>query len=246
LSDSKVTDVPQQPESDCAEGAPKEDGLHVDLTKAKNAPQMFSDFDNFQQFKLQTTLDFINKLSNQLEKGTAIYEKLILLDGATIALSITVLVSLSSRWADVRNAERPHLWMVDVSWCLLIFSIFCSYQVIVRRHSATLSMFLKFSSEFTNYIYLRVGVVVSYLKHVLNGEVPYGTETVDISKVLEVVPTLLNQEKETSLKKISDTISLWRDGASKEGVFAKLAVYCTIVAVAFLCIFTILSLRLLF
>jgi len=206
---------------------------------------MFADFDDFQRFKLQTTLDFMDKLSKQIDNGTALYEKLILLDGATIALSITLLASLSSRLAAGHSVERLHLWMVDVSWSLLILSTFFSYQVIVRRQTASLSMFLKFSSEFTNYIYQRVGVTVSYLRASLKGEVLSGTETINISKFFEAVPSLLNQEKENSLKKISDTITEWQRG-NKEIVFVKLAVYSTISAVVILCVFTILSVSLLF
>jgi hypothetical protein len=106
-------------------------------------------------------------------------------------------------------------------------------------------MFLKFSSEFTNYIYQRVGVTVSYLRASLKGEVLSGTETINISKFFEAVPSLLNQEKENSLKKISDTITEWQRG-NKEIVFVKLAVYSTISAVVILCVFTILSVSLLF
>jgi hypothetical protein len=240
-----MAETPKQPQSENPEGVPKPEGLRIELTNSEGAKQMFADVDDFERFKLQTTLDFMDKLSKQNDKGTALYEKLILLDGAAIALSITLITSLSSRLAAGHGVERLHLWMVDVSWSLLILSIFFSYHVIVRRHTASLSMFLTFSSEFTNYIYQRVGVTVSYLKAILKGEVLAGTETIKISKFFEAVPSLLNQEKENSLKKISDTISEWQKG-NEEIVFARLAVYSTISAVVILCVFTILSVSLLF
>ena len=157
----------------------------------------------------------------------------------------TLLASLSNRLITVHGADRPHLWMIDVSWCLLILSIFFSYRVIVRRHGASLSIFVKFSSEFTTYIYQRIGVVVSHFRTSLKGNVKFNDELVDVSKVLEIVPSLLEREKDETLKKHSDLLKQWGEGV-KETVYARLAVYSTIAAVVLLCVFTVLSLRLLF
>jgi len=98
--------------------------------------ELGAELDNFQRFRLQIALDFFQKVTEVTRDGTALYEKLILLNGATIALSITFLGYLSSRLAIVHITEKPHLWMVAIAWSLLIASIFCCYHVIVARHTA--------------------------------------------------------------------------------------------------------------
>jgi hypothetical protein len=241
-----LTDKQKQNSDEEVKDVPKIEEIHFDLENATNAQLAFTSLDSYVQFRLHTTLDYIDKLSKEVNNGTAIYEKLILLDGATIALSITLLTALSSRWSTVHGGQRPHLWMVDVAWCLLILSIFCSYQVIVRRHSGTLTLFLNFSSDFKRYSYQRVGVMVSYLKRILKGNVLLGEKKVDISKVFDLVPSLLNKEMEDSLKEATDMITELKYNASKENIFAKLAVYSTILAIFLLCIFTIQSVSLLF
>ena len=57
------------------------------------AKEWLKEFDNYQIFRLQTASNLYQKATELANSGTALYEKLILLDGATIALSITFSIS---------------------------------------------------------------------------------------------------------------------------------------------------------
>ncbi len=70
---------------------------HIVINDLDSARKLLAFGDDIQRFQLQLRFDLYDRLWKQLEAGTSLYEKLILLDGAIIALSMTFLASLSSR-----------------------------------------------------------------------------------------------------------------------------------------------------
>lgn len=209
--------------------------------------KFIADADDVQRFGLRFRLDIYDRLSKQLEAGTALYEKMILLDGAIIALSITFLGSLSTRLANVLPPleRHPHLWMVAVSWVLLIASVFCSYRTLVERHGASLRHLTRISSEYHKYYYGRLTTVLACLGIVMKGQVNHEGETLEISQVFERLNAVIKVEGETAVKKMDDYIEEGRNNYH-EKKFAKLAVWFSILGVLMLCIFTVMSLRMLF
>jgi hypothetical protein len=236
-----VAEILEQPTTD-ASRTEKADLTITDMAAAK---ALFDDFDNFQRFRLQVAAEFFEKTSELINAGTALYEKMILLNGATIALSITFLGSLSTRVASTHLSTKPHLWMVALSWSLLLFSTFCCYRVIVDRHSGMLRLLGRVSTVHTEYLYQRIGIVLASLGKLIKGQVPVGDDKVEFTKVTENLNEAVQKEGKTQVKKIEEMIEEGKK-TYMEGTFARLAVNSTIVAIGFLCLFTILSLRLLF
>lgn len=215
------------------------------FTNLAAVKDLFKAFDRHQRFRLQTASDFFQNCFEVARDGTALYEKLVLLNGTTIALSITFLGYLSSRLATIHITEKPHLWMVAVAWSLLIVSIFCCYHVIVARHSAMLGLLGRVSNAHTEYIYQRLGVLLNSLGKLVQGSVAVGSEKVEFSKLTETLNTLLKNESDEKVKKTTEQILKWSE-SHEEKAFARIAIQSTILAVGFLCLFTILSLQLLF
>jgi len=135
--------------------------------------------------------------------------------------------------------------MVGVAWCLLIASVYFCYRVILDRHSATHRLLTKVSSEYTAYYYERTGVVFSKVASYISGVIKIGDDNHDFSKVSAEMIMALKKEREETVKRMEDVVTEGKN-ASKESAFAKLALAFTMLAVGFLCLFTILSLGLLF
>lgn len=208
--------------------------------------QVGKDLNDHNQFVIKSSLDLFKHTYDAVSAGTAIYEKMIVLNGATIALSITLLGSLSARLAAARIPIKPHIWMVSVAWSLLIVSIFCCYRVIIARNSGVHGLLATLVTERTRYNYSRLGVLFASLGPLLKGNVKVGDMKVETSKAIEALSEALKAEgDQIVLKSVEKTKAIL--GVSKgEAVFARIAIYSTMVSVALLCLFTILSLRLFF
>lgn len=239
------------PEDDVSNGldsdkTPQMSSLDVRPTDPGYWRKAFAEFDEFERFRIRTTLDYLDKVNREFGIANALYEKLIILDGAIIALSITWISSLLTKWSTVHYAPKPHIWMVDVSWCLLLVSIFCCYHVISRRHGRAFSLLLGFHSQFTDYIYARVGGLVTQLGKHLTGTIELGSNAVDLSRLFTAMNSMLTQEKDTLLKKIGDAAAMAEDTERSASTFAGIAIYSTIVAAALLCIFAITTMTISF
>ncbi len=88
---------------------------HIEFTNLEAARKFASDGDSIQRFQMQSGLEIYDRLTKHFDAGTALYEKVILLDGAIIALSITFLGSLSSRFTSAHITQVPHrFWISNV------------------------------------------------------------------------------------------------------------------------------------
>jgi hypothetical protein len=209
------------------------------------AKEVFDAFDSLRRLNLQIGLDLFEKTFNLITQGTGLYEKLILVNGAAIALSITFLGSLSSHTAMDHIQSRPPLWMIDIAWALLILSIYLSYRVIIERHSATVSVLRKVSISHSKYQYDRLELILIQLSRILAGKLTVGDKKVDIQALFLTFAEALKKEGEAKVKESSDLA----DAAlkeSKERPLARLAIWCTLIAVVILCIFTARTMSLLF
>jgi Na+/H+-translocating membrane pyrophosphatase len=101
------------------------------------------------------------------------------------------------------------------------------------------------SAEHTKYLYQHVEISLTRLGALLKGKVPIGSGNIEFSEFTAKAVKALEQEGEASVKRMEKFIEEGKK-AYKEGLFAKLAVNCTILAIAILCAFTVVSLRLLF
>ena len=218
---------------------------HIEFTNLEAARKFASDGDTIQRFQMQSRLDIYDRLTKHFDAGTALYEKAILLDGAIIALSITFLGSLSSRFTSAHITQALHLWIVSVSWLLLIASMYCSYRTIIERHGAGIRFLTTISSERHQYGHQRLGVALRGIASVIRGEVSHGAENIQISEMFQGLSEGLKAEGEAATKKMDDFIL---EGKKKyrEGVYAHLAIGLTISGVILLCVFTIISVRILF
>lgn len=105
------------------------------ITDIPVAREVFRDFDEFRRYRVQTGFETFEKFGKYLQQRSALFEKLVLVNGATIALSITFLASLSSHLAN-SPVKHPPLWMVGASWVLLLLSTYCCYRYIVAMQGA--------------------------------------------------------------------------------------------------------------
>lgn len=213
-----------------------------DEAKAK---EFFRDYEEFQKFQMHSAANLYEKAFALANSGTALYEKVVLLNGAAFALSVTFLGALATRFTAIHTESKPHLWIIAISWCLLIVSTYSCYRTIVDRHSAMHRMLAVLSKSNAEYIYQRLGVLINRMSALISGHVTVGSQNIDISTLSATLGPELKAEGESQLKRIDQLVAEGNKN-HHEGVFAMTAIVSTILAVLFLCIFTLLSLRLLF
>ena len=212
--------------------------VEVPLDRAESAKQLFSDFDAYIRLRLASRSQLFDQSLKVMTEVTNVYEKMILLDGAVIGVSITYLTSLLSRLGTFHVSSTSSLWMVEVSWLLSIVSMYFNFRVIVKRHSEIHIMLVNLSSEQMNYFHGRMGVHMTTMAHLVKGTVSLGGEEVDIASL----PGLISKEHELLAKQVEKAKN---DLAitHKERPAAIIAFICTLLSIIFLCIFAIRSLK---
>jgi hypothetical protein len=152
---------------------------------------LLRELDDFQRYQIQLSLDLFDRVSRLNEQGNSVYEKLILVDGAAIALSITFLASLSSRLSAIHASHSFPLWMVGVSWVLLLLSIHSAYRVITIRHNHIFYAYRIAAETAQSYIHQHSAMnSVELGKRLAKVELPNGTGTLDFSKAFEALAEL--------------------------------------------------------
>lgn len=210
----------------------------------RSLKELIRDLGEFQQYQVQMGLELFDRMAVLNQKAISIYEKVILVDGATIALSITFLTSLASRvnMGHLSPGRLP-LSLVGVSWAFLLGSIYLAYRVITIRQNYEAYFYQSLRLQCSHYMHTR-----SKTDSIQFSTLPptvLETGTIDLSKIHAAMAELSSAFGQEDLKKMSEVSAKIKD-APKEGLPARLSVLFALAGVILLCAFALRSLPRLF
>jgi hypothetical protein len=124
---------------------------------------------------LENALKILDKMFKAHENGAAFYEKLILFDVGTIALSLTLLGQIVAHTLGGHVPRHPFLWFLCPAWFLLLVSIQCCTQRIVGFHNVNLVLTQQMSILFADNHAQHLRVLLPRLSAAI-GEIPLTDE----------------------------------------------------------------------
>jgi hypothetical protein len=99
------------------------------------------------RWHLEHSSQVLSNLISVHENGVAFYEKVILFDVGTIALSLTFLGQLVAHLPGGHVPRHAFTWLLCPAWFLLLISIQCSVQRIVGLHNLNLLLVHQLSTS---------------------------------------------------------------------------------------------------
>lgn len=171
------------------------------------------------------------------ENGASYYEKLLLLDGGTIALSLTLLGALTTRTTGGHVPRIAFFCCVCPAWALLLTSIFCCRRLMASFHNINRSLVEQVSLVHSSDLATELSHLSNKLSKNLDGEIRLEEETHDISWFFGGLSTLLSREAEEGRNKISELTQ--RAARVEIRKAAKIATGSTFLALILLCIFAV-------
>lgn len=171
------------------------------------------------------------------ENGASFYEKLLLLDGGTIALSLTLLGALAAHPPDGHIPKAAFFWCVCPAWALLLTSIGCCRRLMGLFHSINRNLVEQVSLMHSNNLALDLSGLSSKVSKGLQGELILDAETHDLSWFFGGLSKLLEKEAGAALNRINELAG--RAAKAETKTAAKVATYSTYLAFILLCIFAV-------
>jgi hypothetical protein len=227
----------------------------IDLASAKALLGKVLDAQNSYVENLHKILD---KSLRGAELHAGFYEKLILFDVGTIALSLTLLGQIIARTPGGHVPEHPFVWFLCPAWFLLLLSVyFCAHRIIAI-HNIVTNQVRQMSNSASGCHLNQLRTLIADLSKVVGGvsisdeqakqlnfAPPTGGSSHTLADVFSninaVLIKTLNQETEDINKFMTDSIQQDK----RTGILARLAFASTTVALVFICIFAIKSILLL-
>ena len=183
----------------------------------------------------------IAELSFRLnEQVISFSEKLILLDGATIALSLSLIGSLVSHSAHV--PRHPFLWLVCPAWALLLLSMYCSWVRMAAVHAVNLARFNMATAEIEKFELDRLAISVTRLAVEVKNAIVEPVANPEIEKQLQALADFSGKIAEATKaweKKGRDAAQSGSGKGTLSEPFARIAQWSTVLAFVLLCVFAV-------
>lgn len=188
------------------------------------------------------------------ENGGAFYEKLILFDVGTIALTLTFLGQLIAHLPGGHVPRHSFIWFLCPAWILLLVSIQCCVQRIVGMHNLNIILVHQVVTSLANEQIQRIRVLSTRLtslvgKLVISKEeaqqIHLASHTDDnpqpLGTVLSNINDALVQAADAENARVNDLLKKANESEGKTRTSARIAIIATTVALLLICIFAITS-----
>jgi hypothetical protein len=176
------------------------------------------------------------------ENGASFYEKLILLDGGTIALSLTFLGVLIAHTPDGHLPKQPFLWLVCPAWVLLLISICCCWYRIVSFHNLNGTLLQQMCALSSGFYLQYLGIVADRVSVAMHGELRLGQETVDLSQFFSQISAAFRKMASDENSKYDALVLKAIEYGQKPSHPARIAMLSTTLAFVLLCTFAVKTL----
>jgi len=183
--------------------------------------------------QLQNQLWIAEKSTEHNQTAASFYEKVILLDSGTIALSLSVLAWVSPH---MPGGHVPHslLWLMCSAWVSLLISIYCCAMVVTRQHNTNLKLVEQVSAQTTAYCTAHFATLGSRLSVLSNNE-----SELDVRDFIRKTYTRVVTAASDEGKNVADMLKEQLLSQTVRDCFALGGVIMTSAAFALLCAFAI-------
>jgi hypothetical protein len=188
---------------------------------------------------MQSVSSGVERSLNLNEKGASFYEKLILLDGGTIALSLTFLGAFISRTPVIHLPRQSFLWLVCPAWLLLLGSILCCWRCITAFHIVNRKLHEQFIVLAADFHLRLMGAQIDRSSHLLRGELKLGALTFDLSQFISALGSSLTKIVSDQYAKYDALVKEAAESSRKMNRPARMATLPTALAFVLLCVFAV-------
>jgi hypothetical protein len=193
------------------------------------------EFTEIRRLWLDKSFSILETSFSANENAASFYEKLILLDGGTIALSLTLLGGIIARGSHV--PRYPFMWLVCPAWVLLLTSINLCSQHIVAFHNLNKDAVEQVRVLTDNQYLSYLAVILNRMSLQVPGEVTdTSSPTVFLSKTSKDMMRAA-EDQGIQLKELAQKVGT----ANKTKLKAQIAFVATWVAFLLLCTFAIVA-----
>jgi hypothetical protein len=224
-----MPDVEQQPAEQTAE-QPAQPTL-TDAEK-QTCQSLLREMLTVQRSYIDGISDMTDKVFKLNEQIAGFYQKLVVLDGAVIALSLSLIGSVLTYTTGHHIPKQPFLSLVCPAWVLLLISMWACWHNIFRCYEANRKMQKQHASMCTEHHLLYLSVVGKMLAGVSPALQGVSAEVETLQKAKNTV----SSEAQTAIQAVLAVVEKPRL------LFARLAGLCMIAGIVLLCIFAVKTL----
>lgn len=222
---------------------------------AQRVDDLTKDLIGMQRLKSENTAKVFDRAMKAHENGALFYEKLILFDVGTIALSLTLLGQIAAHTPGGHVPRHAFLWFLCPAWLLLLLSIQCCAQRITNYHNANVVLLKQMSDVFSQNHLQELNIFLGRLSGLIKGITLPSEQIQQLQTSLQArwqsdqgfagaFTKMQDALAEVSKAQTDDVSKLLQKNAEldrKTGVAARLAIIATTVALVLICIFAIQS-----
>lgn len=205
------------------EGTPRE--MNFTVADAEGFKDCHRQFVEERRLWMQSASSRFDKLIRLNENRASFYEKLILLDGGTIALSLTLLGGFISRTPAIHLPRQSFLYLACPAWVLLLISIQGCWATIAQFNSANYFLIEQFYTFSNNYHAQLMAIQVDKLSGLVPG----------LSALASSVRKTGSEETAKYDALVKEAAEMYR----KADLYTGIATLPTTVAFILLCIFAV-------
>jgi hypothetical protein len=209
--------------------------IKITVSDWQGMQDFFKEFREVRRSHLENAKSILENCFKVNQAGASFYEKLILLDGGTIALSLSL---LGAHAPGSHISKAALYWFVCPAWVLLLLSIYCCWHRITQFHNTNKTLVQQFVALSSAYYLHYLGTLTTRFSRLAQGEIRIETEKHDFSAFMSDLATGLRKtgdEENTRFAALVKEASE-NDGKSRA---ARLAILATQLAFILLCVFAV-------
>lgn len=184
-----------------------------------------------QRLYLENASKLLDKILKVHENGASFYEKLILFDVGTIALSLTLLGQIVAHTPGGHVPRHPFIWFLCPAWFLLLVSIqSCALRSLLTRLSAVIGGTALSEGQAQQ---------LRFANSPQGGNPQHKAQTV--SEVLSNMNEVLVRATKDQTSEINALLQTEAQSNKRARIAARIGMFATILALLLICIFAIKS-----
>lgn len=215
------------------ETAPGE--INITFSDWEALQNFFREFRELRRSHIDNAAVLLENCFKVNQASASFYEKLILLDGGTIALSL----SLLGAHASGHIPKQAFYCLVCPAWVLLLFSILCSGARIAQIHNVDKNLAQQFAALSAAYYLQYFGILTTKFSKLTQGKIRIESEEHDFSSFMSGLAALITKTATETQKQLSDLVKHATEADESTSRLARLAVRATQAAFILLCVFAV-------
>jgi hypothetical protein len=190
-----------------------------------------------QRSQLEAATSLTDKVISYAGSYASLWEKFILLDVGTIALSITFLGYLISHGAGGHQPKWAVVGLLCPAWLLLLISIVCCWIQIKSCHNCNSLLLQQLSTRTMGQHYGDISLLLNRMAGLCDGQLMNGNEKIDVSNIFSEAATYVGHLSRDQFSKWEEVAARATENTRGVNRYAVSAIRYTIFAFLLLVIF---------